>query len=263
MMMERFAERTGERILNAIRYLGGIALMARQIFQEAVRPPMYLRLIMDQIYHIGIQSQSLIYVAAASTGMVMVLQFGLGLGKFGGKLYVPKIVSLSILREMGPVFCSLMFAARVGAGIASEIGSMVVTQQIDAIRALGTSPIKRIVIPKIIASTISLPILVNIGSIISISAGCVVGIHELGLDPEFYVQKVLSTITISDYLVGLGKTFCFAIMISTTACFCGLTVSHGTRGVGMATTKSVVLSSILVVVGDFFLTKLFFVLFES
>lgn len=241
------------------QFLGGSALLATQVIGEVWRRPLYFRLVVEQIYQVGVRSAPLIIITAASTGMVMALQFGLGLEKFGGKLYIPKIVSLSIVREMGPVFASLMFAARIGAGITSEIGSMAVTQQIDAIRALGSSPIKKIVIPRVIAAVIALPLLVAAANAIGIYGGMLVGVHELGLDGEFYMQKVYSTITLADYMSGFGKTFFFALFVSITACYFGLNVKGGTQGVGIATTKSVVTSSIFILVGDYFLTKLFWV----
>jgi phospholipid/cholesterol/gamma-HCH transport system permease protein len=262
-MIDNIATSLGTQILALTRSIGGIALLMSQIVRDTFRRPLYLGLIAEQIYQLGLRSTGLISITAMSTGMVMALQFGLGLEKFGGKLYVPKIVSLSIVREMGPVFCSLMLAARVGAGIASEIGSMVVTQQVDAIRALGTSPIKRIVIPRVIGCLISLPLLAGLANIIGIVGSTIVASIELGLDPRFCVETVLATITLTDYATGLGKTFFFALFISVTSCYFGLRVSGGTRGVGTATTQAVVVSSVLVLIGDFFLTKLFFLLFES
>ena len=137
---------------------GGATALLYQSFIESFRRPVYFGLMVEQVYQVGVRSLPLVLVTALSTGMVMALQFGLGLEKLGGKMYVPKIVSLSIVRELGPVFTSIMLAARVGAGITSEIGSMKVTQQIDAIRALGTSPIKKIVIPRIVACVFTLPL---------------------------------------------------------------------------------------------------------
>lgn len=215
---------------------------------------------MEQLYLIGIKSLPLIVVVASSTGMVMTLQFGIGLEKFGGELYVPKIVSLSIIRELGPVFSSLMLAARVGAGITSEIGSMKVTQQIDAIRALGTSPIKKIVIPRVLACFVAVPIICVVANTIGVLGGLIVGILDLGIEPNFYFNKIISTITFADYISGLGKTFFFSLFISIPSCYYGLGVKGGTQGVGHATTKSVVTSSILIMVGDFFLTKLFYLI---
>jgi phospholipid/cholesterol/gamma-HCH transport system permease protein len=253
----------GNRVLEFTRLLGGFGLLSREVVLQLWRRPFYFRLLIDQIYQVGIRSTSIVFVTAASTGMVMALQFGLGLEKFGGKLYIPKIVSLSIIREVGPVFCSLMLAARVGAGIASEIGSMVVTQQIDAIRALGTSPIKKIVIPRILACLIALPLLAGMGDIIGVFGGLLVGKHELGLDPGFYYEKIFQTVTVTDYFTGILKTVFFAFFLSVVSCYFGMTVEGGTRGVGIATTRAVVASSILILASDFFLTKLIFILFEK
>jgi phospholipid/cholesterol/gamma-HCH transport system permease protein len=243
-----------------VRLFGGMTLLVRQIFQEIFRPPYYLGLLAEQIYQIGIRSGPLVFVTAASTGMVMALQFGLGLEKFGGKLYVPKIVSLSIIRELGPAFTCLMLAARVGAGITSELGSMTVTQQVDAIRALGTSPIKKIVIPRLLACLISFPLLVAIANILGVLGGLLVGTNDLKLDPLFYIQKVYETIGLSDYFAGIGKAPFFAIFVALPACYYGLNVTGGTQGVGNATTKSVVTSSVFILIGDYFLTKIFWML---
>lgn len=246
-------------IVEILRFMGGVGLLARDVVKELFAGRFYWKLLTEQIYQIGIRSMPLIIITAISTGMVMSLQFGLGLEKFGGKLYVPKLLAVTILREMGPVFSSLMLAARVGAGIASEIGSMVVTQQIDAIRALGTSPIKKIVIPRVLASLIVLPILAATANIIGNAGGLIVGATELNLDPNFYFLKVMTSSTIQDFLSGFGKTFFFAIFISLPACYFGLNVQNGTKEVGIATTKAVVVSSIMILVGDFFLSKLFWI----
>lgn len=262
-MTNDLASTMGTRILNATRMLGGAGLMLSQVFNEIRRRPFYFHLLTEQIYHIGLRSMSITFVTAFTIGMVMALQFGLGLEKFGGKLYVPKIVSLSIVREMAPVFCSLMLAARVGAGIASELGSMTVTQQIDAIRALGTSPIKRIVIPRILACLIATPILCALGNLIGVFGAMCVGVYELGLDPIYFYQKVVTTVVIMDFLTGIYKTIVFSFFISVTACYFGMTVKGGTQGVGSAARGAVVTASILILIGDFFLTKLFFVVFES
>lgn len=246
--------------LESLRFFGGVGFLFYQINRDLYKGPFYGKLLIDQMFQVGNRSLPLIVITAISTGMVMSLQFGLGLEKFGGKLYVPKLVSITVLREMGPVFTSLMVAARVGAGFASEIGSMVVTQQIDAIRALGTSPIKKIVIPRVLATLITLPLLVAIANIVSNFGGLIVGFSELKLDPNFYVLKILSTVTLKDYFAGFMKSFFFALFISVPSCYFGLSVKNGTKEVGIATTKAVVVSSILVLVGDFFLSKLFWVL---
>ena len=153
-----------------------------------------------------------------------------------------------------------MIAARVGAGIASEIGSMVVTQQIDAMRAMGTSPIQKIVIPRVVACLISLPLLVGVANCVGFFGGLLIGATELGLDPQLYILKSAGELKMVDYFSGFGKTFFFALFISIASCYYGLSVKDGTKGVGMATTRAVVVSSIFVLIGDFFLTKFFWVI---
>ena len=259
-MSSRVLIHFGQKLTEMANFLGNTSLLFLQTIKELLTPPFYFRLVIDQTYQIGVRSIGLVIITAASTGMVMTLQFGLGLEKFGGKLYVPKIVSLSIVRELGPVFAGLMLAARIGAGIASEIGSMKVTQQIDAIRALGTSPIKKIVIPKVLACLIACPLLTVIANTVGILGGMLVGMIELGLDPLFYYNKVITTVIMADYLTGLGKTLFFALFISIPSCYYGLTVSEGTRGVGIATTRAVVTACTLILISDFFLTKLFWII---
>lgn len=240
-----------------LEFLGGLGLLFRQVVRETISGRFYWKLVIEQVYHVGVRSLPLVLITAISTGMVMTLQFGLGLEKFGGKLYVPKIVAITILREMGPVFTSLMIAARIGAGFASEIGSMVVTQQIDAIRALGTSPIKKIVIPRVIACLIALPILSAAANFAGNIGGTIVGATELNLDQDFYVLKILTAVNIGDFLSGFLKTYFFAIFIALPACYYGLNVQNGAKEVGIATTKAVVVASIMILVGDYFLSKLF------
>ncbi|MFN8847791.1 MAG: MlaE family ABC transporter permease [Bdellovibrionales bacterium] len=249
-----------DNLRDLLIFSGGIVLLLNKIVKETVKGKIYWRLLSEQLTIIGWRSLPLIIITAISTGMVMSLQYGLGLEKFGGKLYVPKLVAVTILREMGPVFTALMIAARVGAGIASEIGSMTVTQQIDAIRALGTSPIKVIVIPRVLACLIALPLLVALANLVGNAGGLWVGASELKLDPHFYYQKVVTTVDLYDYLSGMFTTFFFSLFITIPACYYGLNVKSGTKEVGQATTRAVVMASILILVGDYFLSKLFWVL---
>lgn len=242
-------------LLEIINFWGGLGILTSQVFRETFTGKIYWKLVIEQIYQVGYRSTPLILITSGSIGMVMALQFGLGLEKFGGKLYVPKLVAATILREIGPMFTSLMFAARIGAGMASEIGSMTVTQQIDAIRALGTSPIKKIVIPRVIACLIALPALVAFANIVGNAGSLVVGATELKLDPNFYYLKIMSTASMDDYLSGFCKSFFFALFISLPSCYFGLNVKNGAKEVGIATTKAVVVSSIMILVGDFFLSK--------
>lgn len=254
------ASKESEKNLNTVFLLGGLGFLFWEVLKNLWKPPFYFSLTVEQMYQIGIRSLPLIFITVGSMGMVMALQMGLGLEKFGGKLYVPKVVSLTIVREIGPMFASLMLAARVGAGMASEIGSMVVTQQIDAIRALGTSPIKKIVIPRVLGCLFCLPLICVFANAVGILGGLIVGYTELGLDPNYYFLKTITTVQLSDFLSGFGKTFFFAFFISIPACYYGLNVKEGTRGVGSATTKTVMTSSILILIGDYFLTKFFWIL---
>lgn len=249
----------GFAVVHFMNFVGGTSLLAKDMWLSLRTRPFYPFLVIEQMYQIGIRSLSLISATAISTGMVMSLQFGFGLERFGGKYYVPKVVALSLIRELGPVFTSLMLAGRIGAGITAEIGSMNVTQQIDAIRALGTSPIKKIVIPRVLACLIVLPLLTVIANFIGIIGGMFVGSAELGIDATFFYQKVVTTVTLTDFSVGVAKTLFFAAFISLVGCYYGMRTTGGTQGVGIATTKSVVTSSILIVISDAVLTKLFWI----
>lgn len=247
-------------IEDQLYFFGGVGYLIKDCIKEGFTKPIYWGLLVEQIYQIGVKSFPLVLVTSGTIGMVMSLQFGFGLEKFGGKPYVPRLVASTIFREIGPMFTSLMLAARVGAGMASEIGSMVVTQQIDAIRALGTSHIRKIVLPRILACLIILPLLVAMANIIGNAGGWLIGVSELGLDPQFYYRRILDTANIKDYLSGFGKTFFFALFIAVPSCYFGLTVKNGTQEVGMATRRAVVTSSLLILIGDFFLAKLFWIL---
>ncbi len=249
--------RIGQRTLGMIRFAGGFGQLCSQMFKEALYPPYYPKLILQQIYAIGIQSFLLVAVTALATGSVMALQFGYGLAKFGGKLYVPKVVAMAILREMGPVFTSLLVAGRIGSGIASEVASMKVTQQIDAIRALGASPVKQIVIPRVVATVIALPILTLFADYIGLFGAMLICLTELGINTEYFITKAVETLRMYDLFTGMAKTLVFAFFISVTACWRGLTTEGGTQGVGNSTTWVVVTSSIFIMISDFFLTKFF------
>ncbi len=256
-LFRNFATNVGNRVLSVVATSGGIARLSIQIVRELFTPPFYPRLVIEQLQQIGTKSFLLVVIAGLASGSVMALQFGYGLAKFGGKLYVPKIVVLAILREMGPVFTSLLVAGRIGSGIASEVSSMKVTQQIDAIRALGTSPIKRIVIPRLLASMIALPILTLFADYIGLLGAMVVASTELGISSEYFIAKSIETLRPYDLFTGMAKTMVFAYFISVAACWKGLNTEGGTQGVGNTTTWVVVTTSIFIMISDFFLTKFF------
>jgi phospholipid/cholesterol/gamma-HCH transport system permease protein len=251
------AYRIGQQTTSLIHFAGGYAVLCGQMAKEILMPPYYFGLVVDQILFIGVQSLVLVAVTALATGSVMALQFGAGLQKFGGTLYVPKLAALSILREMGPVFTSLLVAGRIGSGIAAEVGSMKVTQQIDAIRALGTSPTKRIVIPRVIAAMIALPLLTLFADYVGLFGAMLVSKQSLNINFEFFMAKVTETLRLADLFTGMVKTIVFAFFISVTACWKGLNTEGGTQGVGNSTTWVVVTSSIFIMISDFFLTKIF------
>lgn len=257
---KKIFNQTSQRSIGAmwrfVLAMGGSVNLAYATCRQLLKPPFYFRLFLDQCYQLGFKSLSLTTVTALSTGMVMTLQFGLGLERFGGKLYVPKIVGLSILRELGPVLTCLMLAGRVGSGIAAEIGSMKVTQQIDAIRALGTDPIKKIVIPRVLAMCILAPMLTLFADIVGILGGMFIAHIELNIPPSFYFHEALVGLRMIDFVVGISKTFIFGLIIGMTGCYFGLDTTGGTQGVGQSTTRAVVTSSSLVVIADFVMTKL-------
>lgn len=252
---------TSRRSLSAfiafIDFLGGAVNLSFAVVRSLFRPPFYFGLFIEQVYLLGVKSLSLTSITALSTGLVMSLQFGIGLERFGGKLYVPKVVGLSIMRELGPVLTCLMLAGRIGAGIAAEIGSMTVTQQIDAIRALGTDPIKRVVIPRVLAMLLMAPLLTVLADLVGIFGGMWLSNIELNIHPEFYFHESISAIQTADFMAGFAKTFFFGLIIGVTGCYYGLQTTGGTQGVGQSTTRAVVTSCILITVTDFVLTKLF------
>lgn len=252
----KFFRYIGEIAFQLVRTLGGIFLLTKETFREMFTRPFYFSLTAEQIVVMGLESMLLVAITGITCGAVMTLQFGYGLEKFGGKLYIPKVMGMSMVREMGPVFTSLMLAGRMGSGMAAEIGSMKVTQQIDAIRALGTSPIKRIVIPRLLALLICLPLLTLLADLCGMVSGLLVGL-ELGLGGHFFWTKTFEGLVWNDYWTGLTKTLFFGFFISMIACYRGLNTEGGTRGVGNSTTWVVVASSISIFVADFFLTKLF------
>jgi phospholipid/cholesterol/gamma-HCH transport system permease protein len=237
-----------------------------QLFQHtlhcAVTRPFYPGRLLEQILVLGAGSLSITIVIGFVTGLVMTLQFGYGLEKFGGVLYVPAIVSLSIVKEISPIFTSLLIAGRIGSGMSAEIGAMAVTSQIDAIRALGTSPYRVLVVPRVLATVISLPLLATFSSFMGIFGGLLIAMSEFNMPAGFYVNKVLNTITLTDIFGAMGKCAFFALIISLLACYKGFKTSEGTKGVGESATWVVVRTSIIILISDFFLSKLIILLFE-
>jgi phospholipid/cholesterol/gamma-HCH transport system permease protein len=223
--------------------------------------PFYLGKLYEQIVQLGIGSLSITIVIGVVTGMVMTLQFGYGLEKFGGTLYVPSIVSLSLIRELAPIFTSLLIAGRIGAGISAEIGAMNVTQQIDALRALGTSPVRVLVVPRMLASIISLPLLAILSGFMGILWGMIMAYTEFKIPFGFYLNKVFSTISYGDIFGSMIKCSFFGLIITLLACYKGFHTSEGTKGVGNSAIWVVVRTSMIILISDFFLSKLLILVF--
>jgi phospholipid/cholesterol/gamma-HCH transport system permease protein len=237
--------------------VGAMAVLTRDALKWIFRRPPSWRLVAEQLEQIGWKSLSIVNLTALFTGMVLALQLGSYLARFGAKMFVSRIVGVSLVRELGPVLTALMIGGRVGAGVTAELGSMAVTDQIDAIRALGASPVRNLVAPRMIAIVVMLPALTIIGDLVGVLGGLLLGVTELNVSGDFYLNSLLQVLLLDDVLSGVGKSFFFAYFIGIIACHNGLTVTGGADGVGRATTRTVVAASITVLVSDFFLTKLF------
>ncbi|RKZ30018.1 ABC transporter permease [bacterium] len=217
--------------------------------------PYYVSQTIDQMYLIGVQSLPIVALTSFFTGMILALQSGHEMAVFGAKMYVGTLVSLSLIRELGPVLTGVVVAGRVGAGIAAELGSMKVTEQIDALRAMGTDPVKKLVGTRFIAGLVVIPVLTILADGLGIFGGLFVSNSTFGISPQFYWKTVIDALDIDDILMGIAKPFVFALLLIWVACYKGLSAEGGTEGVGRATTQAVVISSILILVGDYFVTQ--------
>ncbi|RPI00428.1 MAG: ABC transporter permease [Calditrichaeota bacterium] len=230
-------------------------MFGRSLFLAFIKP-FYLRDILFQMYSIGVKSLSIVILTSTFTGLVLALEFGHEMAVYGAKMYTGSVLSVALVRELGPVIISLVVAGRVGAGITAELGSMAVTEQIDAMRALGTNPYKKLASTRFISLTVMLPILVAIGDMCGMIGGWLVSVTSLGISSDFYWSLTVQYLFFPDLFSGLLKPFIFGMTIATVACYLGFNATGGTRGVGEATTRSVVLSSILIFTLDFLITKL-------
>ena len=241
----------------ALGHVGAISLLFWDTLKESIRRRLEWRVLLDQMHHLGVRSLAIATVTALFTGMVLALQTSYSLAAYGAKFFVGDVVALSIVRELGPVLTALMVGGRVGAGITAEIGTMKVTEQIDAIRAMAANPVRKLVVPKLLAIVIMLPVLVILADFVGVLGGLVMAVTALNQPAPFYMRHVVQALDLHDVLSGLGKTVFFALFIALIACHNGLTAEGGADGVGRATTQTVVAASLCVLVSDFFLTKLF------
>lgn len=247
--------------LGVYDYFTLVARATRFIFAR----PFYWQDTVTQMDRIGVGSLPIVILTGLFTGMVLALQSSVELGKFGADIYIGNLVGASMVRELGPVLCALMVAGRAASGIAAELGSMRVTEQIDALQSFGTDPIKKLVTPRLLAGLITLPLLTIIADIIGILGGMIVAVLRIGVTPDGYTQGVLNTLAQSgfvmvifpkDFVSGLLKPVVFGAIITLTASYYGLNTTGGTEGVGAAATRSVVACSVLILASDYFLTQL-------
>lgn len=258
--LAKFFAEIGDTFLNVMDYLGGLAYLSKDFFKYTFRFNFPFNDTVKQFEEVGIKSASLTNLIALFTGLVIAVQFIVGLERFGLQLYTGQIIGIAITRELGPVLTALMVAARVGSGIAAEIGSMNVTEQVSAIEAMGANPIQKLVVPRVIATTLCTPILAVLADYVGIIGGMIITTAQTGIGTRYYIDQITTTVQMIDFGSGIAKTFFFGFFIGIIACYQGLTTQGGTEGVGRATTMAVVYSSIGIFISDFFLTKLFLVL---
>jgi len=223
------------------------------IFQGKIR----YKLVLDELYKLGAKSLTLINITALFIGMVFAVQISYSLEFLGAKYYLGTIIGLSIVRELGPVVTALLMAGRAGSGIAAELGTMKITEQVDAIKSFGINPTEYLVVPRVLALIIMEPILALYADFVGIAGGFLISKYQLNINGHFYFSKVTSMVNFNDVASGLGKSLFFGFFIAVIACYHGLKISKGSEEVGKATTKTVVSASITILIADFFLTKLF------
>lgn len=250
----------GGGFLYVMDYIGGVARLAINFFRYSFRSSFPFADTIKQFEEVGIRSSSLTNLIGLFTGLVLAVQFIVGLKRFGLQLYTGQIIGIAIVRELGPVLTALMVAARVGSGITAELGSMNVTEQVSAIEAMGANPIQKLVIPRVIATTLCTPILTVIADYVGILGGMLITTYETGVGMRYYIDQIRTSVEMIDFGSGIAKTFFFGFFIGIISCYQGLITEGGTEGVGRSTTMSVVYSSICIFVSDFFLTKFFLVL---
>jgi phospholipid/cholesterol/gamma-HCH transport system permease protein len=250
----------GDRVLDVVDSAGQFAMLAALTLRAGLRRRFPVLETARQMEAIGTRSMTIVLITALFTGMVLALQTGIALARFGAKPYVGSVVALALARELAPVLTALMVGGRVGAGITAEIGSMQVTEQVDAIRSMGADPVQKLVLPRVVAATLSLPLPAALPAVLGVFGGLVISMTQFRIDPNFYLETVYYSVTVEDFLSGIAKTFVFGWLIAMVGCYCGLQTSGGTVGVGRATTRAVVIASIAILISDFFLTKAMLVL---
>jgi len=224
--------------------------------RAAVSRPFYFHDVVEQFDVIGLGSLTVVLLTGFFTGAVLALQTGATLDQFGARPFVGRLVSASMIRELGPALTGLMLAGRIGSGIAAELGSMVVTDQINALRALGTDPIRKLVVPRVLAGLFMTPVLTAIADAVGIVGGWLISVYQLRVASSLYWTSVTDVLYIQDVWMGIIKPFVLGYVIVTIGCHVGLRTTGGTQGVGRSTTNAVVAASVAVIAVDFFVTRL-------
>ena len=248
----------GRTVLGFLAQTGRLAAFTGRTLAACVSPPIYGRLIGSQIIRIGYFSLPVVGLTAFFTGGALALQIYLGGNRYGAEAIVPQIVVLGITRELGPVIAGLMVAGRVAAAIAAEIGTMKVTEQIDALTTLATNPVKYLVVPRLVAAVVCMPILVGIADSIGVFGGYIVSTYSLGFTGSIYLKNTVDFATRQDITSGLIKAAVFGFIIALMGCYHGFNSKGGAQGVGNATTAAVVSASILILAANYLLTSILF-----
>jgi phospholipid/cholesterol/gamma-HCH transport system permease protein len=253
-----FLQMIGRVFLAFLATTGRLSLFTLSGVSHCVRPPLYYRIIGKQMIEIGFYSLPVVGLTSIFAGMVLALQSYTGFARFSAEGAIANVVVLSITRELGPVLAGLMVAGRIGAAMAAEIGTMRVTEQIDALTTLSTNPMKYLVAPRLIAGFLMMPLLVLVADVIGVFGGYLVAVHKLGFNPSNYLQSTWDFLEFSDVISGLVKASAFGFIITLMGCYHGYNSKGGAQGVGMATTNAVVSASILILCSDYILTEIFF-----
>jgi phospholipid/cholesterol/gamma-HCH transport system permease protein len=246
-----------DRVSSFVDHMGGIGLLTGRTAVSLVRRPLEIASTIYQIESLGVRSLGIVAVTSIFIGMVMTIQFAFGLQRFGGIEYIPRVIVLSFLRELGPTLTAIIVGGRIGSGMAAEVGAMNVTEQVDAIRALGGDPAKKLVLPRVLAAMIVMPFLSIFADALGTLGALFVSSVEYDIRPRLFMQASLETVLLSDLFSGLAKTPIFGFIIAIVGCHFGLTTRGGTEGVGQSTTRTVVVVSIAILVADYCLTRIF------
>ena len=248
----------GQQVLAALALVGRVTLFAAQTVTHLFRPPFYGREFLNALIHIGWLSLPVVGLTTLFTGGALALQIYAGGSRFNAEAVVPSIVAIGMVRELGPVLAGLMVAARVASSIAAEIGTMKVTEQIDALVTLSTQPMKYLTLPRVLAATIAVPVLVGVGDVIGIMGGYFVGISRLGFNASTYLTNTVDFLETFDVVSGLIKGAVFGFIVALMGCYHGMHSGRGAQGVGRATKSAVVAASILILAANYLLTEVFF-----